>query len=183
VVHAVGLAGLGALAFEAFKVGALSYGGGFVIVPLMQHDVVNTYHWMSGPQFLNAVVLGQVTPGPVVLTVSAVGYAARGVFGALFAALIAFCPSFLFVVFGASRFDKIRANDTAAAFLGGAGASVVGAIAGSSIPLGLALHQVWQIPVLCAALVWFFLLRRSIVSGLLVAGAIGVVLAVAGVVV
>jgi chromate transporter len=183
IVHAVGLAGLGALAFEAFKVGALSYGGGFVIVPLMQHDVVNTYHWMSAQQFLNAVVLGQVTPGPVVLTVSAVGYAARGIAGALFAAVIAFFPSFLFVLFGASRFDRIRSNVTATAFLGGAGAAVVGAIAGSSIPLGLALHHVWQIPVLAAALIWYLLARRSIVSGLLLAGAIGVILALAGVVV
>lgn len=48
----------------AFKVGALSYGGGFVIIPLMQADAVNHYHWMTGGQFLNAVALGQITPGP-----------------------------------------------------------------------------------------------------------------------
>ena len=70
--------GVAALCWVAFKVGALSYGGGFVIIPLMQHDVVVTYHWMSGAQFLNAVALGQVTPGPVVQTVAVVGYAASG---------------------------------------------------------------------------------------------------------
>src|SRR6202012_5549968 len=68
--------GIGALLWESFKVGALSYGGGFVIIPLMQHDAVTTYHWMSSAQFLNAVALGQVTPGPVVQTVAVVGYAA-----------------------------------------------------------------------------------------------------------
>ena len=77
--------GLAALSWVAFKVGALSYGGGFVIIPLMQHDAVVTYHWMSGGQFLNAVALGQVTPGPVVQTVAVVGYAAGGLGGGLLA--------------------------------------------------------------------------------------------------
>src|SRR5207248_5882212 len=82
--------GIGALAWTAFKVGALSFGGGFVIIPLMQGDAVNAYHWMTNQQFLNAVALGQVTPGPVVATVAAVGYAAHGLGGGLLAALIAF---------------------------------------------------------------------------------------------
>src|SRR5262249_34919443 len=86
--------GLGALSWVAFKVGALSYGGGFVIIPLMQRDAVEVYHWMTGPQFLNAVALGQVTPGPVVLTVAAVGFAAAGVGGGLLATAVAFAPSF-----------------------------------------------------------------------------------------
>jgi chromate transporter len=76
VLHGATVGGLGALAWVAFKVGALSYGGGFVTIPLMQHDAVTTYHWMTGAQFLNAVALGQITPGPVVHTVSVVGYAA-----------------------------------------------------------------------------------------------------------
>ena len=87
--------GLGALAWVALKVGALSFGGGFVIIPLMQHDAVQTYHWMSSGAFLNAVALGQVTPGPVVATVAAVGYAAHGVGGGALAAAVAFAPSFL----------------------------------------------------------------------------------------
>ncbi|HEY6395961.1 MAG TPA: chromate transporter, partial [Solirubrobacteraceae bacterium] len=85
--------GIPALAWVAFKVGALSYGGGFVIVPLMQGDAVHTYHWMSSSQFLSAVALGQVTPGPVVATVAAVGYAAHGLAGGVLAAAIAFAPS------------------------------------------------------------------------------------------
>ena len=97
---AVSVGGLGALAWVAFKVGALSYGGGFVIVPLMQHDAVHTYHWMSSSRFLDAVALGQVTPGPVVATVAAVGYAAHGIGGGVLAALVAFAPSFAFVLGG-----------------------------------------------------------------------------------
>jgi chromate transport protein ChrA len=61
------------LAWVAFKVGALSYGGGSVHRPLIQHDAVHTYHWMTAAQFLDAVALGQITPGPVVQTVAVVG--------------------------------------------------------------------------------------------------------------
>src|SRR5204862_437288 len=70
--------GLLALIWVAFKVGALSYGGGFVIIPLMRGDAVDHYHWMTNAQFLDAVALGQVTPGPVVQTVAVVGNAAAG---------------------------------------------------------------------------------------------------------
>ena len=102
--------GLGALAWTAFKVGALSFGGGFVIIPLMQSDAVHAYHWMTNAQFLNAVALGQVTPGPVVATVAAVGYAAHGIAGGVLAALVAFTPSFSFVLLGGGRFERLRAN-------------------------------------------------------------------------
>jgi chromate transporter len=180
-LHGATVAGLGALAWVAFKVGALSYGGGFVIIPLMQHDAVATYHWMSGAQFLNAVALGQITPGPVVQTVAVVGYAAGGLGGGLLAALIAFAPSFAFVLVGGRHFDQIRSNPGVRSFLLGAGPAVIGAIAGSSIPLGLAFGHLWQIPVLAGAVVWLFIAGRSVVSALLVAGAIGVVLALAGV--
>jgi chromate transporter len=169
------------LAWVALKVGALSYGGGFVIIPLMQHDAVTSYHWLTGAQFLNAVALGQITPGPVVQTVAVVGYAAGGIGGGLLAALIAFAPSFLFVLVGGPRFDQIRANSAVEAFLTGAGAAVIGAIAGSAIPLGLSFQHLWQIPVLAGALLWLFVIRRGVVGGLLVAGAVGVILALAGV--
>src|SRR5207244_6985613 len=86
--------GLLALVWVALKVGALSFGGGFVIIPLMQGDAVQIYHWMTSSQFLGAVALGQLTPGPVVATIAAVGYAAHGVGGAALAAGVAFLPSF-----------------------------------------------------------------------------------------
>ncbi|MGA2209435.1 MAG: chromate efflux transporter [Acidimicrobiales bacterium] len=180
VGQTVALGGFGALAWVAFKVGALSYGGGFVIIPLMQHDVVSTYHWMTGAQFLNAVALGQVTPGPVVLTVAVVGYAAGGVGGGVLATVIAFAPSFVFVLFGGRHFDRLRTNTAVKSFLSGAGPSVVGAIAGSAIPLGLAFAHLWQIPVLAGALTWVFPGRRSIVSCLVIAAVIGMIVAMAG---
>jgi len=171
---------LGALAWEAFKVGALSYGGGFVIIPLMQFDAVHTYHWMSNAQFLNAVALGQITPGPVVQTVAVVGYAAAGFGGALLAAFIAFTPSFLFVLFGGPHFDRIRASVGVQAFLTGAGPAAIGAIAGAAVPLTLALSHRWQVGVLAAAFVWLVLFRRNVVVALVAAGLIGVAGSFAG---
>jgi chromate transporter len=175
-----GTGGLGALAWVAFKVGALSYGGGFVIVPLMQADAVNHYHWLTSAQFLNAVALGQVTPGPVVHTVAVVGYGAAGLGGGLLAALVAFSPSFAFVLLGASHFDRLRENETAKAFLGGAGPAAIGAILGTAIPLTRALSEGWQYDVLAGAAVLLFALRRGVVTTLLLAGAAGAAIALAG---
>ena len=168
-----GAGGLLALAWVAFKVGALSYGGGFVIIPLMQHDAVDTYHWMTDGQFLNAVALGQVTPGPVVHTVAAVGYAAAGLGGGLLAALVAFAPSFSFILIGAQRFDRVRTSQSVRAFLDGAGPAAIGAIAGAAIPLALALSETWQVAVLAAAALALFVLHRGIVLTLITAGAAG----------
>jgi chromate transporter len=172
--------GLGALAWVALKVGALSYGGGFVIVPLMQGDAVDTYHWMTNPEFLNAVALGQVTPGPVVATVAAVGYAAHGIAGGLFAATVAFLPSFSFVLLGGGRFERLRENENARAFLDGAGPAAIGAILGAAIPLARALGEPWQLAVLAAAAGLLLVLRGGVVATLLLAGVSGAVIALAG---
>jgi chromate transporter len=180
VAAAAGAGGLGGLAWVALKVGALSYGGGFVIIPLMQGDAVDRYGWMSDAQFLNAVALGQVTPGPVIHTVTAVGYAAAGAGGALLAAVVAFTPSFAFVLAGARRFDRLRANPDVRAFLDGAGPAAIGAILGSSVALAAPLSEAWQWAVLAAAAAVLLVLRRGVVLTLLAAAAVGVVVALAG---
>jgi chromate transporter len=172
--------GLGSLAWMALKVGALSFGGGFVIVPLMQSDAVSTYHWMTHEQFLNAVALGQITPGPLVQTVGAVGYAAGGLGWGLLAALVAFLPSFSFVLIGARRFERLLGDRRALSFLGGAAPAAAGAIIGSAVPLALAIGQVWQVPVLAAAAVALLLLRRPIVPTLLGCGVVGAAAGVLG---
>ena len=172
--------GVGALAWTAFKVGALSFGGGFVIIPLMQSDAVHVYHWMTGSQFLNAVALGQVTPGPVVATVAAVGYAAHGVAGGLLAALVAFAPSFSFILLGGGRFEQLRGNAGARAFLDGAGPAAIGAIMGAAILLATELKEGWQFALLGAAMIALLGLRRGVVRTLLAAGAIGIIAALAG---
>jgi chromate transporter len=174
---AVGAGVLASVAWVAFKVGALSYGGGFVIIPLMQSDAVSHYHWMTGAQFLNAVALGQITPGPVVQTVAVVGYAAAGLVGGILASVVAFSPSFAFILLGGRRFDQLRGDRRARTFLDGAGPAAIGAIFGSAIPLTRALGHTWQYAVLAGALLLLLLLRRGVVLTLLCAGAAGVVIA------
>ena len=176
---AVGAGVLASVAWVAFKVGALSFGGGFVIIPLMQADAVGR-HWMTGPQFLNAVALGQITPGPVVQTVAAVGYAAAGLPGGLLAAFVAFTPSFVFILGGGQYFDRLRGNPLAQSFLDGAGPAAIGAIFGSAILLGRELSVAWQFGVLGGAAVLLLVLRRGVVLTLLTAAVTGLIIALAG---
>jgi len=170
---------LAAVAWVAFKVGALSFGGGFVIIPLMRGDAVGR-GWMTSAQFLNAVALGQITPGPVVLTVSAVGYAAAGLGGGLLAALVAFSPSFAFVLGGARYFSALRTSRNAQSFLDGAGPAAIGAILGSAVLLAETLSQPWQYAVLAGAAVLLLGLKRGVVVTLLAAAATGLGIALAG---
>jgi chromate transporter len=171
---------VGDLVWMALKVGALSFGGGFVIVPLMQGDAVHVYHWMSNTEFLNAVALGQVTPGPVVATVAAVGYGAYGIGGGLLAALVAFLPSFSFILLGGGRFERLRGNPLARAFLAGAGPAAIGAILGSAVPLTGAISEFWQFVILAGAALALLALRYGVVRVLLSAGLAGAVVALAG---
>jgi chromate transporter len=172
--------GTAALVWTALKVGALAFGGGFVIVPLMQSDAVGTYHWMTHGQFLNAVALGQVTPGPVTHTVAAVGYSAGGLPGALLAALVAFTPSFSFVLLGARRFERLLVNRYALAFLAGAAPAAAGAIVGAAVPLTVALAEGWQYALLGASALALLVLGRGVVATLLLAGCTGVAVALLG---
>jgi chromate transporter len=151
-----------------------------VIIPLMQADAVGSHHWMTDAQFLNAVALGQVTPGPVVHTVAVVGYAVAGVGGGLLAALVAFAPSFVFVLGGADRFHDLLRDTRARAFIDGAAPAALGAILGSAIPLAGALREPWQVVVLAGAAVALLALRLGVVSTLVAAGVAGVLVALAG---
>ena len=177
---AAGAGGLLSLAWLAFKVGALSFGGGFVIIPLMQHDAVHTYHWMTAGQFLTAVALGQVTPGPVVQTVAVVGFAAAGIGGGLLASLVAFTPSFCFVLGLGRHFDRLRRNAAVQDFLTGAAPAAIGAIAGAAIPLVAGLAHLWQAGVLLFAAGWLIGLRRGVVPAIVGAAALGVLVYLAG---
>jgi chromate transporter len=115
-----------------------------------------------------------------VLTTAVVGFAAARYAGALLAVAVAFSPSFAFILLGARHFDRLRGNPRIQAFLTGAGPAVIGAIAGSAIPLTLALGHRWQYVLLPAAALWLLAARRGAVSALLLAAACGVIAAAAG---
>jgi chromate transporter len=170
---------LPALAWTSLKVGALSYGGGFVIIPLMQGDAVDEHHWMTGAEFANAVAYGQLTPGPVVHTVAIVGWAASGLGGALLASAIAFAPSFVVVYALGDRFERLRDSAMARAFLDGAGPAAVGAVLGAVVPLFGALEEPWQYALLAVAAV-ALLLGRAALWALAGGAVVGLVVALAG---
>jgi chromate transporter len=109
-----------------------------------------------------------------------VGFAAAGVGGGLLAALIAFAPSFGFVLAGGPYFGRLRRNAGVQAFLTGAGPAAIGAIAGAAIPLGASLAHLWQAGVLGVAAGWLIGLRRGVVTGIVGAAALGMIVAVAG---
>ncbi|RSM36481.1 chromate transporter [Amycolatopsis balhimycina DSM 5908] len=135
---------------------------------------------MTDAQFLDAVVLGQITPGPVVQTVAVVGHAAVGLTSPLLAALVVFAPSFAFVLIGGPHLDRLRGNQRVQAFLTGAGAAAIGAIAGSTVALTRALSHPGQGVVLALALCWLLVFRRGVVTALAGAGILGVLLTVIG---
>jgi len=112
--------------------------------------------------------------------VAVVGYAAAGVGGGLLASLVAFSPSFAFVLAGGPRFGQLRRNAAVQAFLTGAGPAAIGAIAGATIPLALGLAHLWQLGVLALAAGWLVVLRRGVVTAIVGAAALGVIAVLAG---
>jgi chromate transporter len=163
------------LAWTALKVGALSFGGGFVTIPLMRADALR-HDWLTAEQFANAVAYGQVTPGPVTHTIALVGWGAGGLAGAALASVIAFAPSFLFVLLGGRHFRVIRERPGPRRFLDGAGPAAIGAIVGAAVVLGQSVDAGWQWAVLAGAAL-ALLLRRPPILVLLGGAAVGLIVA------
>jgi chromate transporter len=126
------------------KIDLIAFGGGFASVPLMFHEIVEVRSWMDGATFLNGIVLGQFTPGPIVITATFVGYLVYGFFGAIVATLSIFLPSFLILVGVAPYFDRLRASPWFARAIGGILCSFVGLLLTVTIRLALNVH--WDLP-------------------------------------
>jgi len=117
------------------KAGAFVFGSGLAIVPFLYGGVVNDYHWMNNHQFLDAVAVAMITPGPVVITVGFIGYLVAGFPGASIAALATFLPCYLFTILPAPYFKKYSRHPSIKAFIEGVTAAAIGAIAGAVIVL------------------------------------------------
>ena len=129
------LAVYGPLSFIFLKAGAFVYGGGYVIIPFVQQEVVERLQWMRSEVFLDGISLGQITPGPIVNVSAFVGYEVAGVSGAVLAAFSVFLPAFLFIIGAAAGMDWVRQSPQVQAFLRGINGAVVGAILGATVPL------------------------------------------------
>jgi chromate transporter len=119
------------------KAGAVVFGSGLAIVPFLHGGIVKEFGWLNEHQFVDAVAVAMITPGPVVITVGFIGYLVAGFPGACVAALATFLPCYLFTVALAPSFKKIAKNASIQAFVDGITASVIGALVGSVIIIGL----------------------------------------------
>ena len=115
------------------KAGAFVFGSGLAIIPFLHGGVVNEYHWLTEHEFIDAVAVAMITPGPVVITVGFIGYLVAGFPGAAVAALATFLPCYLFTILPAPYFHKYGKHPSLKAFVDGITAAVVGALAGSVI--------------------------------------------------
>lgn len=126
----------GKLLLFFLKAGALTFGSGLVIVPFLQEGVVHQYGWLTERDFLVAVAVGMISPGPVVITATCVGYLAAGFTGALAATVGIFLPSFILVLAAAPLLARYRANPNVQGFVKGAYAATIGTILGACLLLG-----------------------------------------------
>ena len=133
---AAGSATLVALFLFFFKAGAFIFGSGLAIVPFLREGVVSQQHWLTERQFLDAVAVGLITPGPIVITAVFIGYLVAGLPGAVVAGLGIFTPIYLGVVIPGRWFIRHRDDPSIRAFTRGATAAAAGAIAGATIVLG-----------------------------------------------
>jgi chromate transporter len=117
------------------KAGFIVFGSGLAIVPFLRGGVVNDFHWLTDRQFLDAVAVAMITPGPVVITVAFIGYLVHGFSGAVAAAIGVFLPVYLFVVLLAPLFERISGNEHVRDFIRGVTAIATGAIAAAILLL------------------------------------------------
>ncbi len=117
------------------KAGAFVFGSGLAIVPFLYGGVVGQFHWLTERQFLDAVAVAMITPGPVVITSGFIGYLVAGPLGACAATLAVFLPPYLLVIFGAPYYRRFAQNRQVKAFVQGVTAAAVGAIAGAAVIL------------------------------------------------
>ena len=153
------------------KAGAFVFGSGLAIVPFLYGEVVSTHGWIDDRQFLDAVAVAMITPGPVVITVAFIGYLVSGPWGMTVAALGVFLPVYLFVVIPAPYFRRHRSQPVVKAFVDGVTAAATGAIAGAAYVLATrALVDLWTAAM---ALATFTVLARFKISELWLIGAAG----------
>jgi len=125
------------------RMGSVTFGGGLVMVPLIESEVVNTHHWLTHQEFADAFALGQITPGPVLITATFVGYRVAGTLGALVATVSIFLPAFLITIAAASSLRRFRNNEQVQSFLRGVAPAVIGLLVAAALSIGRAGIHSW----------------------------------------
>ncbi|MDH5662598.1 MAG: chromate transporter [Elusimicrobiota bacterium] len=124
------------LSWVFLKIGAFSFGGGIVIIPLAESDVVMKFGWLTKREFIDAVTLGQITPGPVVISATFIGYKVYGILGAIVSTISVILPSFVMICLATQAIKKFHENRLLANFFRGARAAVIGMILEAGLSIG-----------------------------------------------
>jgi chromate transporter len=159
------------------KAGAFVFGSGLAIIPFLQQGVVQQFGWLTDHQFLDAVAVAMITPGPVVITVAFIGFIVAGIAGAVMAAIGIFLPVYLFTIVPAPWFKRHRDNPQLKAFVDGATAAATGAITGAVLVLGSrAIKDVptAAIAIVSLAILWRYKIPEPVIVS--VAGIVGLIL-------
>jgi chromate transporter len=147
-----------ALSTIFLRMGAVTFGGGFVMIPLIEAEVVNSHHWLTHQEFADATALGQITPGPVLITATFIGYRVAGTLGALIATISIFLPAFLMTIAAGASLRRFRTNEMVQSFLRGVTPAVVGLLVAASLSIGRAGINSW-VGVSMTAIALFLLIR------------------------
>ena len=123
------------LAMIFFRVGTVTFGGGFVMIPQIETDIVEVHHWMDHQTFADGMAFGQITPGPVLITATFIGYKVAGPLGALATTIAAFLPSFIMTTIAGASLNRFRTNFLVQSFLAGVAPAVVGMLAAAGVSL------------------------------------------------
>jgi len=153
------------------KAGAFVFGSGLAIVPFLYGGVVRDFHWLTERQFLDAVAVAMITPGPVVITAAFIGYLVAGAVGSSAAALAVFAPPFFIVILAAPYYRRFAQNPHVNAFVKGVTAAAVGAIAGAAVVLGRRAIVDWQTGLIALITFVGLLVTKKIPEPLLIIGA------------
>ncbi|NDY71063.1 chromate transporter [Desulfobacter hydrogenophilus] len=153
------------------------FGGGFVFIPLIQEIVVDGLHWVSLPEFTSAIAMGQVTPGPILISAAFIGYKIKGLIGAALATFAIFFPSALLMITASQVLDRIKGSGTMQAALTGIRAALVGMVFAAAVVIGRGCEYHWATPVIFfAALAALMRFKVDIAYIIPCAGLIGVLL-------
>ena len=123
------------LAMIFFRVGTVTFGGGFVMIPQIETDIVEVHHWMDHQTFADGMAFGQITPGPVLITATFIGYKVAGPLGAVATTIAAFLPSFIMTTIAGASLNRFRTNFLVQSFLAGVAPAVVGMLAAAGVSL------------------------------------------------
>ena len=165
------------LALVFLKTGSLTYGSGFVIIGVLQQEVVNNYHWLTESEFLAGISFGNITPGPVVITSTFIGYITAGIPGSLVATLCIFLPTFCFVVILAHGIARFKDNFYLKAFIKGANAAAIGAILSTAYMLSRSsIIDIPTIVLFLAAILILFKMKANTLLLIVIAAVCGILI-------